>query len=513
MWSSKLHEHLKPRTHLLIEPDIKAYEPFYKPLLEEKDSTYKLIPENGLLWSVLDSLGEHLPHQVPLERGDPRQNLPNDTLLFVANFGYQAGRKKYGGFKSIAHLMVHQLTSACRNHSTFQRYGLIRMLIWMGDREKAVITPKVIGQRTKYTLETEITYDSIVEVASLVEPSGNKKREDHLESERTFQVVKKMEKEGIKTPEGRAGRLQVEAERRLKGSQAKSLNKRPEKAFFARLEELKRQYAEGKFTKFVDGSDDSGRTPSRRKRTPEYEELLNLGTRNASTMREFEEIDAEIMEYMAILDRAKDIDKLRAKAAQKRKDEVEKLWEEFAEEIENKHGGNQRAQLFFRIDDRRAFYHDPPILIWDRRPYEPLLVHKGDFYPSQEELALLDFQPRAVEPIFRDAHNYDHFEFLVTSLNQSAKQSITTGLQSVAPGALDWLVPRCPSLTDVSRLGCPSMDMLRVRTLTQEHWKELLMAWLEWPFKPSDGQVLSRLGNVSEGEDEDDTVGAMGKET
>ena len=92
-----------------MEPDAEFYQPFLKPLLE-KSSKYKLIPESGMIWENLRKLETEnlLPNQELLFNGDMRLDQQNNSLLFIANFGYYPN-KSYQGFPSITTLMIHQL--------------------------------------------------------------------------------------------------------------------------------------------------------------------------------------------------------------------------------------------------------------------------------------------------------------------------------------------------------------------------------------------------------------------
>src|ERR1700677_3313119 len=83
VWSSALHDFLKPRTHILMEPDHASYKPLLKPLLDAEGSTYKFIPKSGVIWSSLQEAlsPELLPCQKTLDHGDSRLEEPNHTLL------------------------------------------------------------------------------------------------------------------------------------------------------------------------------------------------------------------------------------------------------------------------------------------------------------------------------------------------------------------------------------------------------------------------------------------------
>lgn len=71
LWSSKLHDALQPRSHILLEPDEELYRPFLEPLLAKKGAT--LIPKSGIVWRDLSGIlnPTHLPHQHERLANDP----------------------------------------------------------------------------------------------------------------------------------------------------------------------------------------------------------------------------------------------------------------------------------------------------------------------------------------------------------------------------------------------------------------------------------------------------------
>lgn len=502
IWSSKLHKHLKPRTHLLLEPDT-VYKQFYEPLLQKKNSKYKLIPKHGVIWETLDSLGEHLPHQELLLPGDPRQNAPNNTLLFTADLGHLF--PAIYGFKNMSHLFLHQLMSACRNHSLFYRYGLVRMLIWMDDRDKMILCPRTVSSRTKFAVELEINFESIVEVASSdasLDLTRVRRREHPLQLQRAKQSLELMDKAGIKTPDGRALTMQIEAAQK-QGESSRDASYNASRQSMAQLEDLESRWKRGEFTRYVeDPTAPRGKTVSE-----EYLRMSRMQHRRNFLIKEYAWLDEQIARHDSIIAQEESLGNLPADEASSAKEEIKKLWETFLEDLEKRHY-HQQAQFFLRLDDRLLFYKDPPVLHWDRQPFMALKVKAEEFFPAHE-LALLDVQPKALEPIFRPSVNYDHFEYIVASFFTFPTQSIESAMRSLAPGAFEWLIPECPSLTDVSKGGYSDLNMVRVRIMTREQWKEILTAWMNWPFRPNDEQVLYRLGGGLE-EESDDSSGDSG---
>ena len=197
MWSSTLHNFLKPRTHILMEPDYDSYKPMLQPLLDAEDSTYKLVPKSGLSWdSLLETLSpEHLPHQEALERRDPRLEEPNNTLLLVANLGFHP-KKAYRGFNSITNLVLYQLLSAARSHSLIHKYGLIRMILWVDDEAKRSVLPRNVLRRRKAAVEAELTCSDINEIASSTDFAEPIVRDDGLDLDSSRATLERMEEEG-----------------------------------------------------------------------------------------------------------------------------------------------------------------------------------------------------------------------------------------------------------------------------------------------------------------------------
>lgn len=513
IWSSKLHDLLQPRTHILMEPDHQMYRPYLDKLEQAEGSKYKVIPKTGIVWGHLNMAAskEYLPHQVEFPRNDPRLEKPNDSLLFVANLGYYPS-KPYKGFASVSTLMIYQLLSAMRTHALFQKYGLVRMLIWLSDSEKNIILPRTISYRRKYTVEGELTCETITEVAGAESP-GVQMREHSLDIESSLAVQQKMEAANITTPPGRMSRLQQEGHVRA-GTETFTDDVTYKRPYYAELEELERDFEKGVFSQFVDEKDSpprptKGRGSRSSQTTPEYYRLTRLRQRAAWDKRRDHKMELLLQEYESITAAQEALIK---KEPEQSGDTAESLTERLEEAMEELESWNniEQAQFWLNVDNRRALRRDPPTLLWDRRPAEPLAVRPQEFFPKQE-MCLLDFQPRSIWPILRDnnLHNYDYMENILSSLLMTPTQSVQRGLNALAPGALEWLVAECPSLTDPAKGGNRNLEHLTVRSLTQEMLKEIMEAWMRWPFRPSRHEMIVRSGTVPFDPSEEDSQGPL----
>jgi hypothetical protein len=255
VWSSAVHELLKPRNHYLMEPDHELYTPLLQPLLVAKCSTYRLIPKSGAVWAQLNNLlsPASLPQQVEYETGDPRLDKPNDSLLVLANLSWFP-KKPFRAFPSASLLVINQLLSAARAHSLFHRYGLIRMLIWAPDDEGKKVLPRNISGRRKMAVEAEVTCSEIFEIASSSVEHGKWKRDEEINIESARKVLKKMEDAGISTPKCREGKYQLQATKltreQISGDDQMAVHRK----FHDELEKLQKNFAAGHFTKYADGS-------------------------------------------------------------------------------------------------------------------------------------------------------------------------------------------------------------------------------------------------------------------
>ena len=607
IWSSTIHDLLKPRKHYLMEPDHELYTPLLQPLLDEEGSTYKLIPKSGALWGQLNNLlsPAHLPQQVELGAGDSRLDSPNDTLLVLANLGWYP-RRPFRAFPSVSLLVIHQLLSAVRAHSLFHRYGLVRMLVWLSNDEGKQVLPRNISARRKMAVEAEVSCTGIYEIASSTVESAAWKRDESINVESSRKVLKKMEEAGITTPEGREGEYQRQAVNGLYGQDHEDDRMAVRRKWQDELHELQEQHAAGSFSEFVDVNDDGtqevSEMDSRLVLNPEWKRLCDLrswydartkkGTQPIKGKRlgnlkileaqlvagdikqyldiapntqvgEVEDADAEsseqtkevlklkrkgvtggerqevrtrrprgtkrtekyermrylearikaehkiieravplFAEFEAILALQKKSQTLEGQEAEGLQLEIDERMAEFGEGVDSL--GKNAETFRHRLDNRRAFDNNPPILYWDRREAEPLQVRPNEFHP-EHELCLLDFHPAPLWPVLRQDFpaTYDIFEYILSTIFMTSTQSVKSALTAVAPGAFEWLLKECPSLTDMSKGGNPDLDFLTVRCLTLEMFKEIMEAWMRWPFRPDRFELIKKSGSIAYDPDEE----------
>ncbi|KAI9799152.1 MAG: hypothetical protein M1833_004192 [Piccolia ochrophora] len=518
LWSSHIHDHLKPRTHILMEPEQDAYLPFLRPLLKQRNSTYRNFPHSGYEWSSYRKLMEErlLPQQSLWDESGAREYERNDSLLFIANFGVDQLLPGYTGFASMVQLMMHQLISAIRTHSIFQAYGLVRMLLWVADPEKRLLLPRSIMDRRKTTIEVELCCRDVVEIAGYDKLKNPVIRDHSIDFQSAIKVAGKIEQEAVAIPEYRKTPDQKEAEE-LVAQSPESLSPHKERMtrrpWHQELEDLERRFENGEFTRYHEGMSPSnpkrGRTRLIPKETedrtplseitPEWNRLRNLrNIRNSYDRRQL-----KIVDILDLADEAGQTEKrlfskagLTQKKQAKADSQIEKLYDDISNRLET-FADDNASKVVNNMDDRRAFSEDPPLLLWDRRPFEPLLVKEDEFFPRQP-LALLDVEPKALSASLQARESYEVCEYIISHLFTQPAKPLVRVLDSLAAGASEALIPQVPALRDPLRGGRRNIKHLRVRMLTVEMLEGLVHAWEEWLFKPSRMEVLAGMTGAAD---------------
>jgi hypothetical protein len=483
VWSRKLHDELQPRSHLLMEPDEEFYKPFLASLLEKPGT--KLLPESGIVWEQLNKILNPavLPHQV--ERKYTADETPerNDTLLVTINLCMYP-KRKFRSFDSLAQLVLYQLLAAIRPGSVFQKYGLVRMLIWAEDTEKGSVLPRTVQRRRKMAIEAEISTDWVCEIvgaeakdAAEARSASWFRRDEALDHESTRRTLERMKETGFVMPPGREPQhvLDYLAIADLNEEGALDPKRVVGRPFIAELENLEKAFKEGKFEKKS--------ADHRRYKTLQY--LQTHTTRRSGIVVDLmKEYDAAVQAY---IDAGSDKELLEKAGA------LASAWTEKIDKLERAF----RSDLILQRDNLHVLRQDPPIMNWDRRYVEPLRAAPSDFFP-QIPCTLLDIQPKAAPSVLRDmgqqsTRGGDTFDLILRGLVQRPIDPVSKSLSSISPGAGEGVAPNCPSLFDPRRSGIPpGLVELSSRAMSQDQLVEVTQAWMKWPFRPSYSELVSR---------------------
>ena len=476
LWSSKLHDFLKPRRHVLVEPN-QDYLPFLQPLLDAPGSRYKYKNWDGEKVRHPDAyVEEGLIPDVEEARRE------GSLVLMVANFAGQKARRMDTDVGSKAHIRAIDFTHSARHNRGFHAYGPTRLLMWMTDEEKRPLLPRTVGYRHKLAAYLEASFH-VEEILGETANDTKVNREDALEIESRKRVAERMAKEGIVLP----------PDRQLDLKDVMYNLSQTSRSWHREFEELDEGLKSQRISQFVGQPPGPlvavGRSGVKKKGTPgltpEYNRWRLL--RNV-LMGENKQID-KANQYLR---KQEEIDKLDLEA---HRDGIDpKTQEELLGTLDAKVreykdalsslSQKDRYRLMFMDDDRRAFAMDPPLLMWDQRKAEPLIAQSDEFWPSKEGLALLDFQPKIPQPFPTNREQSTYFNMLATELMGVKGPNNIKLLNKIAPGAFEALVPKVSAFTDPRRGGRREVESIRNRVLTPEQLYGLAMAWDKWLFKP-----------------------------
>ncbi|KAB8292896.1 hypothetical protein EYC80_007261 [Monilinia laxa] len=514
LWSSKIHDLLKPRTHILMDPDSKKYLPYLQPLLDAENSTYQYIPKAGTVWEHLGQVTtpEFLPHQVKLSRDDPKINEPNDTLLVIANLGHFP-KKKFRGFDSVSQLVMYQLLAAARSHALFHQYGLIRMLIWIPDEEKTTWLVRHIAQMRKNAVEAQITTKYIREVASSTVDNHRFVRDSEAALQNSINVVSNMDRMGISTPKYRQGEMEIKARKSIAaGGHEVKVNdfERFKRGWVAEWEKLQKKKLNGTLIKYENQGEDGSVNGGNQKKVYSHEfKRLSFLNAKIKTVNEHGILtDDLINDYDQINKFQGELAKGNPDSVdmQNSRDKLEAMIEEYDRKVEKLPSSAFRI-YGIRLDGARITTE------FEKREVEPLKVYAKEFIPSSE-MCLLDIQPQALWPILRQNYpeNYDVFEYIIGTMYAHPIDTVYESLEGLWPGAMEYIVSDCPSLTDPSKGGGFDLKHMTVRSLTTEMLKEIVHAWMKWPFRPTRYELMTKSGSIVHDPDnvEDDSMDGPG---
>ncbi|KAK6071953.1 hypothetical protein SCUP234_09442 [Seiridium cupressi] len=482
LWSSKLHDFLQPRSHILMEPDADLYTPFLEPLLKKKGTT--LVPKSGIVWKDLNSVlnPQYLPKQKIVDRRSEQANMPNDTLLVTCNLSFHP-RKRFVSFESLAMLLLHQFMDAVKTSSIFHKYGQVRMLVWTRREDKTNILPRLLQKRRRTALDGELLCDYIHEVVGW---NGREyaqfARDTVIERASTVSALRKMKKAKIQVPQGRESDSLKQAMEDIK---RRKLTQTPgevppmvERPFLETLQSLKASEP-------MPGTKD-------RKQLQEYQWRFNSDHKRAENQLEYMQRHAKLSAL---------------KTAGESSDEEIRAAEKELGDMLDRLPLAAKSEFSTVKDNLHLWRQEEPVLHWDRRLYEPLIALPEEFYPNVA-CCLLDIQPRPVHHLVRDigagsSRAGESFELILKAMWGEPKAPIDKALESVWPGASDWIIPRCPSLRDPAQGGINInvKEMgLSVRTLNTKQWQELLEQWYQWPFRPEFQDLVARSQDYEEDE-------------
>lgn len=534
-----MHDFLKPKRHILMEPEMRYYDSFIKPLLDKPDSTYrhtKLVGAHAReYWDNYHTLLDDkdlVPDRPTRRADDPRLRKLDTSCLLTGNLWRRYPIQHRTAYSDHTALLLMHMSFAALTNSIFQRSGLVRQLWWAPDSAKVAVCPSTARAKKSFDLAVSMGA-TMTEVAGIacVETAKRHKVESpraaSIDASVLGVVQRSMEKQGLTMPEGR------QMQRALEAPPADEDIYTQDNIYATTCTTVRDLTAAVRsYTKHVETI--KGLMPSLRSKKANahgfvtkhvrYQQCIDLISHRSDYV--FHNTEIGVARATIVLDMYARLLNLEANYAAVRdtkpkpeallplQDEIIALEKTVNEFIEAKLGNMLRGALKTVLDDLVTASAQPYLLQRDRRQYEPLQAHPHEFWP-QYDVCLIDVMPKTTDLSAPDIANRVEgakvSQALIKELFNTPKSALSVALDRVAPNAAQDLIPEVPELTDARKGGRLNPGSMTVRMLTPEMIEGLVRAFLEWPFRPSLVEMTLAQGDGvglggEEGEVEDEQV-------
>ena len=512
LWSQHLHGVLKPRRHILIEPDRKTFDEFIMPLIEQDPTRFV---HAATLAEALESSNGFLSDDIVKSgSAEPRAAI-NNRLLMTINTTRPVDPLVVDG--SASGYFVNDFYTSFRGlRNNIHRYGLMRTLAWVSESNTPMLVPRTVEQRTRQSLLLEATsFSSEVAGIGWTQPSSQTDHGFHwpdLVSEAAGAIRKEELTSGIPTPATRRDVPPLP----------------PLWALSADLESLKTVFREPHAIQQKDILELLELDKQLERKNPQWRrEALSAQKRmrpaSDPEQKRWQQLrKGRLLEHQRYLDVAtlvkeqRDLEqRWRARLLLSGSDlstQDARQLEAEAGRLKTKINSVRRAFLSIikkAIDEYRAYDSRPQALAWNQRSSAPLTVHPQEFTPMHP-LSLIDVVPRPeFRQLLQTEAQCDIFDYVVgTVWKLKPTFSLQDGLTALLSAGMEEFVDTCPSLRDPVQGGWYDLTELRMRSLPVKLYFDIALAWEKWPFRPHLSQTLPlRNKSISKFQDVDSIKG------
>lgn len=523
LFSSKIHEHLKPKRHILMEPEARYVEPFIQPLLDQPNSAYRYTPLAGAhpksyFQSYQEILGDgNLLPRPGLPAGDPKLRELDPSLLVIGNVdrAFQMQNRL-----DLASLMMHQMPYSALSNQLFQRAGLVRMLWWIPERVVHQCLSRGPLVRSSFSTGIEMGTE-INEVAGTVSVNDmqsaaqvSRKRADLFDHVNAQQVAQRMKQSGISVPKDRELLRVSTEEPATKGAHKSIFEDKITKPvemlakidkMRARLNEVPRIAAlkdQVPKRKGMLALNQSVEYPQCQVVVDSYRERKDVSRTRGPI---FLDLQLQVMNLEFNYQNLKDADPTNP-ALETLRHAILTLDDDI-HAVAVSVAVHQLWAISALNEEQLSFYQTPQLLPLDRRRFEPLKLSPTDFFPPTSRLALLDLVPKTRDLSVPDlASSREAATVCAEMLRQlyaAKSKPVIEALDTFAVNAGQDLVPQVPAIYDVRRGGRLNPQRVSVRALTDGMVEGLVKAFFEWPFRPGTREVMGGADDVGPEVDEE----------
>jgi len=377
--------------------------------------------------------------------------------------------------------------------SNIHRYGLLRVLAWVPDDEKDAYIPRTVAARRKQAvmLEASSMVKEIAGGSTNTRPSLSR-RWHGIDVEDLGRISTKEKATGVSTPISRRGESPPPDLLSIKPTpqsirKASFASDAEWVARFLEIDEWLRKEHLAWYKKHA-----SGRFHCVHLKNPEQKAWRTL-LKRAQTEHNTH------MKAVDLVQQERDLESgwkaLIASGASsplppEEVDRLKKLADTLKAHISQLSRTN-RAFAEKAIDDYRALDMSPPVMAWNQRDAEPLMVHAGEFLPPDRPMALLDVTPRPQFLSRIDTHDkMVCFGHVVKVFCLHFSKSVEQALRALVHEGLDVFCKTIPGIHDPSQGGWHDLSALRARSLPADMFVEIALAYEKWPFRQSTESIL-----------------------
>lgn len=445
MFSSKVNDLLKPRRHVLVEPLLETYSPFLNPLVKSKPC-YELISLDIHAHRDWDGvISKHLPEQGPSNTDNSGALGKNDTLLVLASPPPNTSKRNHYTPSRWWSIFLEM----CLRQAGFHGYGSVRMLATLPSIEVQNIIPRTVVERKRPALLTESLALHAFEVASPMD-SGfwTMTKGWDVMLQNAARVSERSAANKIETPPGREPRAYPTA------PESPETGWKPT----PHIQRIRTEKHE-QLMKLITGiSKDSDDKIAKKKRTRALIQL-NQDNRHAWHRAQVMEKRIQIDRLTKSLSRAAADPNTTAESLKQYTEQIAALLAKIEEEASEQHY-DTFTHLSGLVDDYRASLQtgnfDDALLLWDRRPFEPLHIDPEELFPQELDRTVVYFEPDSNSPVMqlvqqveesKRSNLFQLFEFLTLAFNTRGSMPVSELLSLMFPGKpIDDLIRSIPSL-------------------------------------------------------------------
>ncbi|KAL5337312.1 hypothetical protein BJX70DRAFT_399780 [Aspergillus crustosus] len=437
VFSSKINDFLKPRRHVLIEPNLNAFKPLLEPLVKSH-SSYKLASlDLNAVRDWQDLLAEHFPEQGP-SNADKNGVLPrNDTLLVIAHPPPGVSTKDhFSGARFLSQFMA-----SCIRQSGLHAYGSVRLLASMSAQDRSSIFPRAIHNRVRPSLVMESIPLHAFEVAATEDDTrgqwGPLKYWGTIMGS-AARVAERTAEKDVVIPDGRAQPSPEPA------PEAPEPGRKPA-PYTPRMKTAQNEKYLEMFRNFDKANPDSPDYAEVKKKRDRALIQLNQENRQVHHRYTFVAKLFEIDELNKSISRLAAQEQTTLVELRRIAKRIEDRRKNYEKEISTVHYDTTRALPHLLDDTRAASYtgsYDDAVLLWDRRPFEPLLIHPNELYPLEHPRTLLYIEANPNAPAIRRLQSLTHTQQVhATHLFDAFTHSLTTNNVVPVDHFLDLIFP------------------------------------------------------------------------